>query len=56
MPKALPTTVRRTVFRRWKRHQPARAIADELSLALSTVKGLLKRFELEGGKSHPTTL
>jgi transposase len=52
MPKALPSTVRRAVFRRWNRHQSARAIAEELSLALSTVKGLLKRFEHEGEKSH----
>lgn len=56
MPKALPPAVRRAVFRRWNRHQSARAIAEELSLALSTVKGLLKRFEHEGEKSDRTAV
>src|SRR5690242_15555908 len=48
MPRPVPLPIRRAVCRRWRRGQPARAIADDLGLAPRTVRRLLGRLR-QGG-------
>ena len=43
MPRPIPTPLRRALYRRWRRGQAARTIAEALGLALRTVRRLLRR-------------
>ena len=53
MPRAIPVPIRRSIWRRCQRGQPAAAIAEALQVPLRTVHHLVRRFRHGGTETLP---